>query len=85
MASKTVIRERLAFWNEEHKKLQKAYVALIEGGVKSYEIDDRKLTRFDLPILRSEMEEAENKIDEYEALLQGKHPRKAFGIMPMDW
>lgn len=85
MASKTVIRERLAFWNEEYKKLQKAYVALIEGGVKEYEIDDRKLTRFDLPVLHDEMEKAEKKIDKLETLLQGKHPRKAFGIMPMDW
>lgn len=85
MADRTIIRERLSFWQGVHDKLQNAYVALIEGGVKSYMIDDRQLTRFDLPALKNELEECEQKIDELTAALEEKRPRKAFGIVPRDW
>ena len=36
------------------EKLMAAYEALVTGGVKSYMIDDRQLTRFDLPVLKKE-------------------------------
>ena len=49
MANRTEIKARLEFWREALAKLRKAYLALLDGGVKSYSIDDRKLTRFDLP------------------------------------
>ena len=32
-----------------------------------------------------EIEEAEQKIDELTALLNGRRPRKAFGVIPRDW
>lgn len=85
MADKTIIRQRLAFWNGVHEKLQAAYIALVEGGVKSYMIDDRQLTRFDIPDLLEQIEECEKKIDELTAALNGQRPRKAFGIIPRDW
>ena len=85
MADKTIIRQRLAFWNSVHEKLQAAYIALVEGGVKSYMIDDRQLTRFDIPDLLEQIEECEKKIDELTAALNGQRPRKAFGIIPRDW
>ena len=85
MVERTIIEERLAFWKDAHKKLQNAYIALIEGGAKSYMIDDRQLTRFDLPDLKKELEDCEEKIDELTAALGGKRPRKAVGIVPRDW
>lgn len=85
MANRTIIQERLDFWKSVYEKLQKAYLALIEGGVKSYTIDDRELTRFDIPDLKKQIEDAEEKIDELSAALEGKRPRKAFGIIPRDW
>ena len=85
IATKTIIQQRLTYWTEVYEKLQDAYVKLVEGGVKSYTIDDRQLTRFDIPDLLKQMETAEEKIDELSAALEGKRPRKAFGVIPRDW
>ncbi len=85
MISKTVIKQRLAYWQSVYDKLMPAYIALIEGGVKSYMIDDRQLTRFDLPDLEARIEKAEEMIDELQSLLDGGGRRKAVGIVPRDW
>lgn len=85
MADRIIIRQRLSFWEGVHEKLQNAYVALVEGGVKSYMIDDRQLTRFDIPDLLKQIDEVEARIDELTAALEGKRPRKAFGVLPRDW
>ncbi len=85
MASTTEIKARLAFWQSALEKLRTAYLALVSGGVKSYTIDDRQLTRFDIPDLTDEITAAEAKVDELTAALAGKRPRKAFGIVPRDW
>ena len=79
------IRARLEFWREALSKLRKAYLALVDGGVKSYTIDDRQLTRLDLGTLEKEIKAAEGHVDELTAALAGKRPRKAFGISPRDW
>ncbi len=83
--NKTIIQERLAFWQGVYSKLQQAYVALIDGGVQSYTIDDRSLHRFDLPEIKNQMENAEKKISELTAMAAGKRPRKAFGIVPTEF
>lgn len=85
MDRKTTITKRLEYWNGLHEKLQEAYVALVEGKVKSYTIDDRQLTRFDLSDMLKQMEEIEQKIDELEAALNGKGARKIVGIVARDW
>lgn len=79
------IKRRLTFWEGTLEKLMAAYEALVDGGVKSYMIDDRQLTRFDLPVLEEQISEAEKRIDDLTAQLNGQRPRKAFGIVPMDW
>ena len=53
--------------------------------MKQYAIDGRTLTRFDLPELQRELEDAQAKVDELEAQLAGQKPRKAFGVIPRDW
>ncbi len=85
MADATELKARLEFWKSALSKLRAAYLALVDGGVKSYTIDDRQLTRFDLPSLKDEIKEAEKKVDELTALLSNKRPRKAFGVIPRDW
>ena len=79
------IRIRLEFWQAALQKLRAAYIALVDGGVQSYTIDNRSLTRFDLPSLLREIQQAERKVDELTALLTGRRPRKAFGVVPRNW
>ena len=82
---KATIQGRLNYWREQLGKLMDAYTALISGGVKSYQIDDRSLTKFDIPSLRKAIDDAEEKVNEYEAMLSGLKPRRAFGVVPRDW
>ena len=85
MADKVELRARLEFRKDALKALRKAYLTLVKGGVKSYMIDDRQLTRLDLPALRKEIEAAVAEVDELENLLNDQRPRRAFGILPRDW
>lgn len=85
MASKTILEKRLTFRTKALEKLYDAYTALVDGGVKSYMIDDRQLARFDLPALSEEIKTMESEIDALEAELAGRKRRKAFGVIPRDW
>ncbi len=82
---RATIQKRLTFWQNQLDELMTAYTNLVKGEVKSYQIDDRRLTKFDIPSLRKAIDEAEKKVDMYEALLNGQKPRKAFGVLPRDW
>ena len=66
-------------------KLMAAKLALVDGGVKSYTIDDRSLTRFDIDKLTDELDDAIRKRDEYAAILNGGTSRRAVGFIPRDW
>lgn len=85
MANTVELRARLDFWQKALEKLRTAYLKLLDGGVKSYRIDNRSLTRFDLPKLQEEIEAAEKKVDELTALLDGQKPRRAIAVIPRDW
>lgn len=78
-------KARLEFWQAALTKLRTAYLALVDGGVKNYTIDDRQLTRFDLPDLKDEIEDAEKKVDELTAFVNSRKPRKSVGVIPRDW
>lgn len=83
--NKTEMKARLDFWKNALTKLREAYLALLDGGVKSYKIGNEELTRLDLVSLQKRIDEAEKKVDELEALLAGGHTRRAFAVTPMDW
>lgn len=85
MASKIEIQKRIAFRKETLEEIYKAYTALVQGGVKSYRINNRELTRLDAPNLMDEIRKLESEIDELEALLADKRPRKAVAVVPHDW
>ena len=82
---KTEAKARLEFWRKTLEQLRTAYLNLLDGGVKSYSINNRELTRFDLPDLKDQIEDVERKVDYLEGLVADKRPRKAFGIVPRDW
>lgn len=82
---KTEVKARLEFWRKTLEQLRTAYLNLLDGGVKSYSINNRELTRFDLPDLKDQIEDVERKVDYLEGLVANKRPRKAFGIIPRDW
>ena len=79
------IQKRLAYWEETYDDLTDCYQELLKSGVQSYEIDDRALTRFNIPNLRKAIQEAEENIDKYEGMLDGQKPRKIVAIVPRDW
>ena len=85
MASKTELKNRLAFWQSALEKLQKAYLTLLDGGVKSYKIGNEELTRLDLTTLEKRIEEAEAKVDELSVLVNGGRSRRAYSVVSMDW
>lgn len=79
------IKKRLGFHTQRLDNLYLAYNKLLSGGVKSYRLDDRELTRLDLGKLSDEIKDAEGKVDELTALLNGQSARKAFAVIPRDW
>lgn len=85
MPKKTEIQKRLAFRQEMLDELREAYTALVKGGVKSYRIHNRELTRFDISALAEEIRKMEEEVDTLEAQLAGQGPRKAYGVIPRDW
>ena len=85
MADITELQERRDFRKVVLSNLRVAYINLVRGGVKSYMIDDRQLTRLDLPELKKEIKELEDEIDALDAAISGKRPRKAFAVVPRDW
>jgi hypothetical protein len=82
---KATVEKRLKYWQDTLGKLMDAYTSLSDGGVKSYTIDDRTLTKFDIPSIKRAINDAETKVSEYEALLNGMAPRNAFGVVTRDW
>lgn len=85
MASREEIKIRIEFHRSALEKLRAAYLALIDGGVQSYTIGSRSLTRFDLDKIAAEITAHENEIDGLEAVLAGGKRRKAFGVVPRDF
>ena len=85
MPDMTELKERRDFRKAVLSNLRVAYINLVKGGVKSYMIDDRQLTRLDLPELKKEIKELEEEIDALDVEISGKRPRKAFAVIPRDW
>lgn len=85
MASKFELEKRLEFRREALEQARNAYIALLSGGVKSYTIGSRNLTKFDIPQLEESISKLEKEVDQLEKVLCGGKPRKAVGVIPRDW
>ncbi len=84
MGTQEIIRERLAYRRRALKAAREAYLALLGGGVKSYAIGTRNLTRLDLPALENTITRLEKEVDSLEGQLSGGRARKAVGVVPRD-
>ena len=82
---KTEVKNRIEFHKLALNGLRSAYLSLVDGGVQSYSIGGRSLTKFDLETIRNEINQHEKAIGELSALLNGGKRRKAVGVVPRDW
>lgn len=78
------LKMSLAFHTSALEKLQAAYLAISDGGVKSYTIGPRSLTKLDLPEIEAEISKHEAAIDSIESQLNGGGKRKALAIVRVD-
>lgn len=85
MISKNEAKALYEYYDKLINRLTEAKLKLIDGGVKSYTIDDRSLTRFDIDKISAELDDAVNKRAMYKAIMNGKSPRKAVGVIPRDF
>ena len=76
----TAKRERLALYIKREAEM-------LDGGVQSYGLGTRSVTRYntDLAQIRSAISELKKEIASLEAQLAGGKARKAVGVVPRDW
>lgn len=60
---------------------------MLDGGVQSYGIGTRNVTRYntDLSQIRAAISQLKKEIAYLEGQLGGQKPRKAVGVVPRDW
>lgn len=85
MANVEDLKVRLDFHRSAVAKLREAYMALVDGGVSSYSIGSRSLTKLDIKTIRAEIKGHEKDIANLEAQLAGGKRRKAVGVVFRDW
>jgi hypothetical protein len=83
--TKEEIRSDIEFHRAAKAKLQEAYLAIAGGGVQSYSIGSRSLTKHDLGQINKEIAGHDKAISELSAALNGRARRRAVGIVPRDW
>lgn len=73
-------RERLALYLKREAEM-------LSGGVQSYGIGSRNLSRYntDLAAIRAAIKELEKEIADLKGEINGRRPRKAVGVVPRDW
>lgn len=85
--SRETIRQRLNAKKERLAAYLEREMDMLKGGVQSYGIGSRNLTRYqtDLSNVRAAIKELEAEIAILEGQLSGKAVRKAVGVVPRDW
>lgn len=81
------IKQKLADKKERLAAYRDREMEMLTGGVQSYGIGSRNLTRYqtDLSNVREAIKELEKEIDTLEAMLSGRARRRAVGVTPRDW
>ena len=83
--TKTEWIEKADFHRAALASLRAAYIALTDGGVQSYSIGSRSLTKLDLATISKEIAGHEKAISEAETALRTGSRRRAVGVVPRDW
>lgn len=84
MASKRMLQTKLEIKTEQLENAYAAYTALLQGGVQSYSIGSRNLTKLNLKELEDTIEKLEKEVEIIQGELTGNKRRKAFGVIPRD-
>lgn len=84
MISKATAKKMYEYYSKQIDRLIQAQEALTSGGVKSYTIGDRQITRYDLKSVSDEIEEAVKRQAYYDAIIKGKAVRAMTTIVPTD-
>lgn len=84
MINKKTAQKMYNYYTERIDQLIQAQTSLTTGGVKSYTIGDRQITKFDLTRLSKEIDDAVEKQSYYDAILKGNPTRAIVGIVPTD-
>lgn len=73
-------RKRLKLYYDREEKM-------LTDGVQSYGVGSRNLARFqtDLSKIQEQITTLDEEIRELEGRFQKQRPRKAVGVVPMDW
>ena len=85
--SRETIRQKLNAKKERLAAYLDREMEMLKGGVQSYGIGSRNLTRYqtDLSNVRAAIKELEEEIAILEGQLAGKSVRKVVGVVPRDW
>lgn len=84
MASREILVKRKETYENILADLYKAYGALASGGVQTYSLGSRSLTRIDITKLRAEILYFEREIENLENMIKGKGRIGLFGSVPID-
>lgn len=87
MKTRKTIEAELAFKRGRLELYLNREAEMLSGGVQSYGIGSRNLTRYntDLSTIRSAIKELEEEISILEAACSCQKARKAVGVVPRDW
>lgn len=83
----TQINEQLTSARQRLELYYKREAEMLDGGVQSYGLGTRNVTRYntDLSQIRAAISEIKKEIAALEAQLNGGKARKAVGVVPRDW
>ena len=85
--TQTTLQERLEIAKTRLDLYIKRETEMFDGGVQSYGLGTRNVTRYntDLAQIRAAIAELKKEIASLEGQLAGQKPRKAVGVVPRDW